>query len=171
MKSSNKPWLNKQILKSINQKNATYRKFIRTKNFHSKEIYHLEFKRYKIMINRLTKINKSKCSKTFFSENKTNSKQTWEAVWSLINPRIKSNKNINQTETNSKTISEAFNKFFSTIAKDINNKIIPTNKTHKDYLNPSIVNSFFLTPVNDEEVKSLIKEMSSRSLQHTHKYT
>ena len=35
----------------------------------------------------------------------------------------------NQTETNPKTISEAFNKFFSTIAKDIYNKIIPTIKT------------------------------------------
>ena len=64
-------------------------------------------------------------------------------------------------ETNPKTISKVFNKFFSTIAKDIDNKIIPTSKTHKDYLNTSIVNSFFLTPRNDEEVESLIKEMNS----------
>ena len=39
--------------------------------------------------------------------------------------------------------------FFSTIAKDIDNKIIPTTKTDKDYLNASVVNLFFLTPVND----------------------
>ena len=89
MKSSNKPWLTKGILKLINQKNAIYRKFIRAKNLHSKEIYHLEFKRYKSMINRLTRINKSKYYKTFFSEHKTNSKQTWEAVRSLINVKIK----------------------------------------------------------------------------------
>ena len=55
MKSSNKPWLTKGILKSINQKNAIYRKFIRAKNLHSKEIDHLEFKRYKSMINRLNR--------------------------------------------------------------------------------------------------------------------
>ena len=67
----------------------------------------------------------------------------------------------NQTETNPKTISEAFNKFFSTIGKDIDNKFIPTNKTHKDYLHASIVNSFFLTPINDEEVESLTKEMNT----------
>ena len=60
IKSSNKPWLTKEILKSINQKNATYRKFIRAKNLLFKEMYHLEFKRYKNMINRLTRINKSK---------------------------------------------------------------------------------------------------------------
>ena len=78
---------------------------------------------------------------------------------SLTNIKIKSNKQIaslninNQIETNSK--------FFSTIAKDIHNKIIPTNKTHKEYLNASVVNSFFQTPINDEEVGSLIKEMNT----------
>ena len=91
----------------INQsKNAIYMKFITTKNLHSKEIYHLEFKRYKNMINRLTRINKSKYYKTFFSEHKTDSQQTWEAVRSLINGKIKSIKQItslninNQIETN-----------------------------------------------------------------------
>ena len=85
------------------------------------------------MINRLTRINKSKYYKTFFSEHKTNSKQTWEAVRSLINVKTKSNKQItslninNYIETNPKTISDAFNKFFSATAKDIGNKIIPTN--------------------------------------------
>ena len=55
---------------------------------------------------------------------------------SLINVKTKLNKQItsqnisNQIETNPKTISDAFNKFFSTIAKDIDSKIIPTNKTH-----------------------------------------
>ena len=88
MKSSNKPWLNKGILTLINQKkNAIYRKFIRAKNLHSKEIYHLEFK----MINRLTRINKPKYYKTFFCEN---SKRTWQDARSLINVKIKSNKHI-----------------------------------------------------------------------------
>ena len=73
MKSSDKPWLTKGILKSVNKKNDIYRKFVRAKNLHSKEFYHLEFKRYKSMINRLTRINKSKYFKTFFSEHKTNS--------------------------------------------------------------------------------------------------
>ena len=36
-----------------------------------------------------------------------------------------------------------------------------------DYLNASIVNSFFLTPVNDKEVESLIKEINnSKSSDH-----
>ena len=44
------------------------------------------------MIKRLTRINKSKHYKTFFSEQKTNSKQTWEIMRSLSNVKIKSNK-------------------------------------------------------------------------------
>ena len=115
------------------------------------------------MILRLTRINKSKYYKTFFIEHKTNSKQAWKAVKSLINVKTKSNKQItslninNQAETNPKTISDAFKKFFSIIAKDIDNKIIPANKTHKDYLNVSVVKSFLLksfllTPVNHKEL-------------------
>ena len=85
MKSSNKPRLIKGILKSVNNKNDIYIKFITAKDLHSKEFYHLEFKRYKSMINRLTRINKSKYYKTSFSEHKTNCKQTSEAVRSIIN--------------------------------------------------------------------------------------
>ena len=91
---------------------------------------------------------------------------------SLINEKTKSNKQItslninNQITTNPKTISDAFNKFFSTIAKDGDNKIIPTKKTPKDYLNVSIVNSFFLTPVNHKELESLITRNTSKSVGH-----
>ena len=119
------------------------------------------------MINKLIRIDKSKYYKTFFNEHKTNSKQTWEAVRSLINLKIKLNKQItslyvnNQIQTNPKTISKAFNKFFSTIAEDIDNKIIPINKTHKNYLNASLLNSFFVAPINVGEVESLIKEMNT----------
>ena len=52
-------------------------------------------------------------------------------------------------------------RFNPTIAKDSDNKIIPTNKTNRDYSNASIVNSFFLTPVNHKELESLIKEMNT----------
>ena len=62
------------------------------------------------MINRLTRSNKLRFYKTFFTERKTNSKQTWEAVRSLTNVKTKLNKQItslninNQIETKPKTI-------------------------------------------------------------------
>ena len=54
------------------------------------------------MINRLTSINNLKYYKTFFSEHKTNSKQTWEAVSSLINVKAKSNNQITSLNINTK---------------------------------------------------------------------
>ena len=65
---------------------------------------------------------------------------------SLINVKTKSNEKItslninNQIETNPKTI-DAFNKFFSTIANDIDNKIVPTNKTQRlfEWLNSKFI--------------------------------
>ena len=52
--------INQSKKKEKKKKDAIYRKFIRTKNLHFKEIYHLEFKQYKNTINRITRINKSK---------------------------------------------------------------------------------------------------------------
>ena len=46
------------------------------------------------MINRLTRISKSRYYKICFDAHKKNSKQTWKAVRSLINVKIKSNKRI-----------------------------------------------------------------------------
>ena len=70
MKSSNKLWFTKGILKSINQKKKKMLfigNLLEPKTSNSKGIYHLEFTRYKSMISRLTRINKSKYYKTFFS--------------------------------------------------------------------------------------------------------
>ena len=111
-----------------------YRKFISTNNLHSKEIYHLEFKQYKSMISRLTTSNKLKFYKTFFSERKTNSKQTWEAVRSLINVKTKLNKQItslninNQIETKTKTIPEVLTSFSTQLLKMLITKLFPLTK-------------------------------------------
>ena len=89
------------------------------------------------MINRLTIINKSKYYKIFFSEHKTNSQKTWEAVISLINVKTKSNKQItslnisNQIETNPKTISEGFTNFTPQLPKILITKLFPLTKLIK----------------------------------------
>ena len=59
------------------------------------------------------------------------------------NEQITSPNTISQIETNPKTIAEAFNKFFSTIAKDIDTKIMPTSKTCKGYLHATLIKLFF----------------------------
>ena len=58
-KSISKPWLNKGILQYIKQKNVLYRKFIRTKDLTKRELLRQDFKIYKNIIHKLTRINKS----------------------------------------------------------------------------------------------------------------
>ena len=89
------------------------------------------------MINELTILNKSKYHKTFFSEYKIYFKQTWKPVRSLINVKIKSNKQItylninNQIETNPKTLSEALNSFYPQLLKILITKIFSLTKLIK----------------------------------------
>ena len=70
----------------------------------------------------------------------------------------------NKTESNSNIIAETFNNFFVTIASDIDSKIIHTNTSYKEYLQDSVLNSFFLKPANKNEVISVINEMKINKL-------
>ena len=58
-------------------------------------------------------------------------------------------------------MAETFNNFFVTIACDIDIKTIHTNTSYKDYLQGSVLNSFFLKPASEEEVISVINEMKT----------
>ena len=59
-------------------------------------------------------------------------------------------------------MTETFNNFFVTIASDIDSTIIHTNTSYKDYLQGSVLNSFFLKPASEKEVKSVINEMKTK---------
>ena len=166
-KSLSKPWLTKGILQSIKQKNVLYRKFIRTKDLTKRELLLQDFKIYKNTIHKLTRINKSEYYKHYFEEHKNNSKKTWDGIRSIISLKTNSHKQIrsininNKTESNSKIMAETFNNFFVTIASDIDSKIIHTNTSYKDYLQGSVLNSFFLKPASETEVISVINEMKT----------
>ena len=69
---------------------------------------------------------------------------------------------INKSESNSKIVAETCNNFFVTIASDIDSKIIHTNTSYKDYLQGSVLNSFFLKPASKKEVISVINEMKTK---------
>ena len=70
--------------------------------------------------------------------------KTWEGIKSIININTTKNKSVNclnannTEETNPFVLSSSFNKFFTTVAKKIESKIVHTPKNYTDYLtNPS----------------------------------
>ena len=147
-KSLSKPWLTKGILKSITQKNVLYRKIIRTKVLTKRKLLLQNFKVYKNTIHKLTRINKSDYYKRYFEEHRNKSKKTWDGIKSITSFKTKAHKQIksininNEIIFNPKIISETFNNFFVTIARDIDSKTIHTNTNYKNYLQNSVLNTF-----------------------------
>ena len=165
-KSLPKPWLTKGILHSIKHKNALYRNFLKTKDLTKTELLLQNFKVYKNTIDKLTRINKSDYYKRYFEEH-SNSKKTWDRIISIISLKTNSHKQMkpininNKTESNPKIMAETSNNCFVTIERDIGSNIIHTNTNYKDYLQDSVLNSFFLKRATKNEFISFINEMKT----------
>ena len=92
--------------------------------------------------------------------------KTWDGIKSIININKKEKKDINclkvddQQATDPFVISNYFNKFFTTIAKKIESKIVQTDKKYSDFLDNPLEKTFFLTPTEPNEVQSLIKTLN-----------
>ena len=148
-------------------KNIIYHKFIRSKETTSKEAFLQKFKYYKNLINKLTRINETNFYKSFFEEQKNDSKKTSDGIRSIINVKENSKKQTksikinDKVESSHKILADSFNNFFVTIAENIDKNIIHANANYKNYLENSVTNSFFLKPTNKEEVSSIIKQIKT----------
>ena len=161
-----KPWLAKGIMTSVKKKNILYRKFVRARRVEEKTVIYNQFKTYRNIKNKLTKISKGNRYQKYFHEPKKNMLKTWEGIESIININKKEKKDISclkaddQQATDPFVISNYFNKFFTTIAKKIESKIVQTDKKYSDFLDNPLEKTFFLTPTEPNEVQSLIKTLN-----------
>ena len=80
LKTLKKPCINKGILKSIDKKNKTYRKYIRTKNTAKKEELFELFKTYRNSLNKITKLSKVNYYSKFCEENKKKLNKVWKGI-------------------------------------------------------------------------------------------
>lgn len=103
-----------------------------------------------------------------FLQHKTNFKKSWSIIKGVINKKqtkeLPCKFNINGLLTSDgKTIANAFNNYFVTIGTNLANKIPATDKDPTDYITTSVVNSLFLRPVDDMEVKNIITSLKNSS--------
>ena len=161
-----KPWITKGIRKSIQHRNKLLNLFVKSKDIHSKENYHKNYKYFRNQIVNLIRISKDNHYKNFFTKNIQNSKNIWKGINELININ-KSNdiSNIllnvnNKVVTDPIITSSIFNNYFTTIADDIRKTIPKTkNKYFKDFLHNSPQNSFFFNAITNNEVIRTIKSL------------
>ena len=93
---------------------------------------------------------------------KKNSKKLWCGVKEIINTHAKKRNdaislNINgKLNSDNKIVADSFNRYFTTVAQKLIDKLGPTTKHFRDYLINHNPTSFFLDPVTPEEVNDVI---------------
>ena len=150
--------------------NKLYKQFCKTTNPESRKQLHESFKNYRNLTITLTRISKEKYYKSFFEDNKKDSKKVWEGIRSINNVKNeKSSNNIslnidNETITDDLTISNHFNNFFTSVAKNLVNKIPKTPKSFHSYLKSSNENSFFLSPTTKEDIEDILSTLKTNKI-------
>ena len=147
--------MTKGILKSIAIKNRLHKKMCRSKDPLNKKELEIKVKNYKKVLLKLTRNSKANHFNNFFRENKLNLFKTWEGIREIINISKKRTTDItslqicNKTVKNSYEIASEFNKHFTSIAKQIEEKLIKPKHKYSEYLK------------NPNEVLSVIKELKN----------
>ena len=126
-----------------------YKKVIKAKSSAGKNILYNEFKHYRNLVTKLSRISKDKHYHHYFTDHKKNMLKTWEGIKLLVNLNKRNNKTVTCLnidgieETNPFLISNHFNKILSTIAQKIEGKIVKTNKHFSDFLTEPLQSNFF----------------------------
>ena len=132
-----------------------------------KILSHNKYKVYRNTLVTLIKQSKKNRYQKFFADNTNNIKKTWEGINNIISVK-NTNKSVpsciatgESHITDPKQIAKKFNEYFSSIAANIEKKLIKTNNKYNDYLNHPNPNSIFLSSVLAEEVKTQISSLQS----------
>ena len=162
IKQTFKPWITKDIRKAITTREKLYKKFIRAKDQERKLNIHKQYKELRNNIVSIIRKSKSQYFKQFFTKNACNAKNTWDGIKSIINFNNSSKSELsslmveNEILTDPKIIANTFNKYFSTVADKLQDKIFHTSHDFKNYLKNGNNNSFFINPTDKDEIIDIL---------------
>ena len=136
-----KPWITDRIFDTMNNKNKVFKKYINCKDPVKTDDYKTEYKRIKNELTNLTRQSKKDYYNQYFSSNSKNLQKIWKGIKEIINIKTKNFNSPtciidnNKTLTNPKEIADSFNKYYSSVAKDIlSERKYHGNKHFNDYL-------------------------------------
>ena len=162
---SSKPWITTGIAKSMKVKDNLYKIFSSETNLQKKSEYQNQFRTYRNYNSTLHRCSKDSYYNELFEENKRNIKTVWKTVKELIT--IKQRNDLPLTtlqigkkiETDAEEIVNHFNGYFTSIAGELNRKIVKPKNTHLSYFGSMKENNMFLTPTTPDDIKVLIGNM------------
>ena len=162
-----KPWISKNIIGKISEKNKIFRKYINCKNDIRKAELFEQFKILKNETTHLTRSGKKAYYQKYFAENKNNLQTIWKGIKEILNIKYKNFDyptcllvgDINITDPTA--ITNSFNDYFTSIADDIlkKRKYNGTN-SHRNFLANRLVENFVFEECNEIEVKSIISTLN-----------
>ena len=102
----------------------------------------------------------------YFENNLNDLKGTWKGIKNLISLKELPNVAPSNIFDNGRSLTEpqdtanAFNKYFVNVATDIQSSIRYSKNNFHDFLHPININSFFLNPTDEIEVKNIILSLN-----------
>ena len=170
----NNPWITDSIIAAIERKHKLKDEWVKTINKkHPKgdAAAHQVFTGYRKALNRIINSAKNSYDCKRVVENKNDRKKTWKIINELrgktkgtIKPSfVIDNKKI----TNRRVISNEFNKYFNSIASNLNDNLVDQNiadskfSSFEQYLGKQRENSIFLEDCSDEEILKIISEFDN----------
>ena len=138
--------------------------FCKATDPHEKTVIKKRFKLYRNYVVTLSRIFKENYYKEYSEDNRKNAKKLRSEIRSIINIKNKKFQNISltidsKTVTNSNSLADRFNKFFTSIADKLLQKVPKTDKRFSDFQNLYNENYFFISRTDPEKVQDLINLM------------
>ena len=119
----------------------------------------IKYKRYRNKLTHFLKCAERKYHADILEKNRSNLKQTWVILKSIIiknkSSRIQEKFNLDDgsTTTDKSVISEKFDDFFINIGPSLARKIPEQNISPSQFMGDRVTNTIFLEPVTIEEIK------------------
>ena len=153
----------------MNARDKLYKKYKKTAN----ENILNQYKVYRNKINNLTSELKQKYYKNLIDQNKNNSKKLWQTINEYSNSnKTKTSGNIKEIMsenglliTDNKKIVDIFNNHYATIGEKMAHNILNYNNAidERNALLPNKLNSIFLSPVDEKEIKDIIDSLKNNA--------
>ena len=187
----NNPWITGGIISSINHCHELYRQWVKSRKVrcelgetdtkggscfcntcNQKRTNYMKYKNYRKILKKIKDDAKSKHNNSKFEEHKGNSKKTWELINKIRGKQQRQLKPMflidNEKITNRRTIANEFNKYFASLASNLNRAyneigevmINPIPNFH-EYLPNSNPSSIYLSYCSPEEIDKIINELKN----------
>ena len=144
-------------------KDNLYKKFS-SANLLKKTEYQKQFRTYWNYISTVLRCSKDSYYNELYEENKRNIKTVWKTVnyhETEVNLPLTSLQIGKKIETDTKEITNHFNGYFTSIAGELNRKIVKSENMQLSYLGFMKENNMFLTPTTPNDIEVLIDNMKA----------